>query len=224
MGHHHGSDLSLLHHLLGDLQHLFRRCRIQSGGVFIQKEEPGRIHCGHKEGQGLTLSAGKQPHILAHPVLQSHIQLGQLFPESLPVHFAHMGKPAAASRRHSKVLLNGHVGGAAPHGVLKKAANVSGPLVGGHKGHVPTIQFNGSGVCIEIPGNGIKKGRFSRPIGADNGHEITRVQMERQIGKDLLLIYSPRVEGHRDMRNVQHARFSFLHESLRRMMGHCSFR
>ena len=118
------------------LQHLLRRGRVQGGGVLVQQQQLGGHHGGHEQGQGLPLTAGEEAHRLAHPVLQAHVQPGELLPEERLVG---LGDPAeegtlalgGAEIGQGQVLLDGHVGGGAPHGVLEQTADLAAAAVGG---------------------------------------------------------------------------------------------
>ena len=198
------------HHVPGDLQHLLRRSRVQRRRVLVQQQQLGGIHGCHEQRQGLALSAGQQAHRLAHPVLQPHVQQGQTVLKPLPVRLRHGGEPPAAARGQGQILLNGHVGGGAPHGVLEQPADLAAALVGGQIGDVLPVQGDGALVHIEVPGDGVEQGGFARPVGAHDGDEIPRRQLERQAAQGLLLVDGPGVEGLGNVLDYQHIHVTHL--------------
>ena len=159
---------------------------------------------GHHQRQRLTLTAGEQPHRLTHTVLQPHIKQAEPVAEKLFFLFAHMGEPAAAASRQGQILLNGHMRRAAAHGILKQAADLTGPPVFGGKGHILTVEHNSAAVGKEAAADGVEQGGLARAVGVDNGHEVSRRKMQAQIVQCQLFIHRAGMKGFGNMRNVQH--------------------
>ena len=210
MGDHQASDVLPGHDILGEGQHLLRRPGVQSRGVLIQKEQLGRHHGGHQQSEGLPLSAGEEPHRLAHPVLQPHPQQGELLPEKGLVLFVHPAEKGplvldGAEIGQGKVLLNGHMGGGPLHGVLEEPSDLPSAAVFRLESDVLPIQNNRARVGKENAGNGVEEGGFPRAVGPHDGDEISPFQAQIHIGEGLFLIDSAGVEGLGDPAQLQHA-------------------
>ena len=198
----------LRHHGAGELQHLFRRGGIQGGGVLVQQQQLGGDQGGHQQGEGLPLSAGQQPHRLAHPVLQPHAQQLQPLGEELLVLSADAAQGGGALRRaevgQSQVLLDGEGGGGAPEGVLEQPPDDPAAPVVGHESHVPAPQGDGAGVHGEAARHGVEQGGFPRPVGANDGGEVAGGQMEGEAVQGRLFVDGAGIEGLGDVVHPQH--------------------
>ena len=178
--------------------------------MLVQQQKLGGHHGGHQQRQGLPLAAGEQPHRLAHPVLQAHVQLLQLVPEHLPVL---LGKAlegvsvGGAEIGQGQVFLNGHVGGRALQRVLEQPPDAAAPLVLRQKGDVRAAQGNAAGIHIKAAADGVEQGGLSRAVGADDRDELPLFQMEGQVRDGLFLVDGAGVEGLGNMLNVQHVSF-----------------
>ena len=77
--------------------------------------------------------------------LQPHTQPGELFPEQGLVGLGHPAEKGAlvlggAQVGQSQILLDGHVGGGAPHGVLEQSADPAAAAVSRLIGDVRPVQ------------------------------------------------------------------------------------
>ena len=190
----------LLHHPAGDVQHFFRRGRVQGGGVLVQQQQLRGHHRRHHQGQRLALAAGQQTHGLAHPVLQAHIQHGQLLPEKGPVLLPHPGEEGVlvlgrAEIGQGQILLNGHVGGGALHGVLEQPPDLPAAAVLGLEGHVFPAQNDAALVGIEHPADGVEQGGLARAVRAHHRGKIPGGQVERHLVQGPLLVHRAGVKG-----------------------------
>ena len=209
VGDHEAGNALPLHDFPGEAEHLLRRGRVQCGGVLVQQEQLGGHHGGHEQCQGLPLTAGEEAHRLAHPVLQAHVQPGELLPEERLVG---LGDPAeegtlvlgGAEIGQGQVLLDGHVGGGAPHGVLEQTADLAAAAVGGQIGDVRPVQADGALVHKEVPRHGVEEGGLARAVGAHDGHEVSLGQSHGQAVQGLLLVDGAGVEGLGDLVQFQH--------------------
>ncbi len=209
VGDHQAGQVVPLHNLPGQTEHLLRRCRVKGGGVLVQQQQLGRHHGGHQQGEGLALAAREQANRLLHPVLQPHVQPGELLPEQLlvlPAHPAEIGPLALARPQvgQGHVLLNGHVGRCTPHGVLEQTAQLTAAAVSRQIGDVLPVQGDVSLIGEEISGNGVEHGGLAGAVGAHDGGEITRLQLQGQVVQCLLLVDSARVEGLGQVIQLQH--------------------
>ncbi len=162
VGDHEGGDFMLGYHFPGDLQHLFCGTRVQSGSVLVQQQQLGRDQRGHEQGEGLPLPTGQQPHRLPHPVLQAHVQPGQLVPEQGPVRLTGAAEECVlvlggAEVGQGQILLDGHVGGGPPHGVLEQAAQHPAAPVLRLEGNVLPRQGDGARGSIQVDGTDIRQ-------------------------------------------------------------------
>ena len=202
----------LRYHLPGDPQHLFGGAGVQGGGVLVQQQQLWGDQRSHEQGEGLPLPAGQQPHRLPHPVLQAHLQSGQLVPEQGPVRLAGAAEEGvlvlgSAEIGQGQILLDGHVGGGPPHGVLEQAAQHPAAPVLRLEGDVLPRQGDGALIHIEAPGDGVEQGALARAVGAHDGDEVPGLQVEGQAAEGLLLIDRAGVEGLGDMFQLQHVTF-----------------
>ena len=187
--------------------------------MLVQQEDFGRHHGGHEQGQRLTLSAGQQTHRLAHPVLQPHVQLSQLVPEKGPVGPARAAEKGVlvlggAQVGQSQILLDGHVGGGALHGVLEQPPQLPAALVLRLEGDILPVQHHGAPVGEEHPGDGVEQGGLARPVGAHHGDEVPGGQVEIYPVQRLLLVDGAGVEGLGDIVQLQHLAPSFRRASF----------
>ena len=95
----------------------------------------------------------------------------------------------------SQILLDGHVGGGAPHGVLEQPPDPAAAAVGGLIGDVRPVQGDAARVDEEIPGHGVEQGGFPRPVGAHDGDEIPRLQPEVHPLQGGFLVDGAGIEG-----------------------------
>ena len=194
----------LLDDFARELQDLFGRAGVQGGGMLVQKEELRVGHGGHHEGQGLALAAGEEADRLLHAVLEAHVQQGQAVTEGVLLGAGHMAEPAASSRGEGEVLLDGHAGGAAQHGVLEEAADDLRPLILREEGDVAPVQDDAAGIGIEAAGDGVEEGGLPCPVGADDRDEVARVEVEREVADGALFVHGAGVEGLGDVGDGQH--------------------
>ena len=151
--------------------------------MLVQQEQLGGHHGGHEQCQGLPLTAGEEAHRLAHPVLQAHVQPGQLLPEERLVG---LGDPAeegplvlgGAEIGQGQVLLDGHVGGGAPHGILEQTADLAAAAVGGQIGDVRPVQADGALIHKEVPRHGVEEGGLARAVGANQSMDFSRLYLQ----------------------------------------------
>ena len=197
----------LLHNLVGQLQHLGRRLGVQGGGVLIQKEDLGLFQGGHEQGQGLPLSAGKQPHLGGEPVLQPQSQGAEQLFELLPLAFPDAPAEGALlppAGGQSQVLLDGHVARRPHHGVLEPPAQIDGPPVLGQLSDVHAVNADGALVHRPHAGDGVEHGGLARPVSANDGDEVPLLQGERQMVQRRLLVNGAGVEGLTDLMQFKH--------------------
>ena len=209
VGHHQTGDAVLRYDAPGQLQHLVRRGGVQCRRVLVQQQQLRRHHGGHQQRQRLPLTAGQQPHRLAHPLLQPHVQLGQLAAEQLPV----LGRDAAEGASvggsqigQRQILLDGHVGSGPPHGVLKQPPNDPAALVLRLEGQIRTVQQDTPLVGVKAPGNGPKQGGLPGAVGAYDGGELPVLQMQGELPQSLPGIGRAGVEGLGNGSDIQHIR------------------
>ena len=109
-----------------------------------------------------------------------------------------------AQIREGEVFLDAHVRRGAAQRVLKQPPDDAAAVMLACKGNVLAIQQNTALVHIKATCDGVEKRGLARAVRADNGDEITLVQMERQIGNGALFVHRSDVEGLGDVLNVQH--------------------
>ena len=204
VGDHEAGEMVLLDDLTGELQDLFRRAGVQGGGMLVQEKELRVGHGGHHEGEGLALAPGEEADGLLHAVLEPHVQQGQAVAEGLLLGAGHVAEPAASARGEGQVLLNRHAGGAAQHGVLEEAADDLRPLILREEGDVAAVEDDASGIGIEAAGDGVEEGGLPCPVGADDGNEVARVEVEREVADGALFVHGAGVEGLGDVGDGQH--------------------
>ena len=198
----------LRHDAPGQLQHLVRRGGVQCRRVLVQ-QQLRRHHGGHQQRQRLPLTAGQQPHRLVHPILQSHVQLGQLAAEPLPV----LGCDAAEGTSvrgpqigQRQILLDGHVGSGPPHGVLKQPPDDPAAPVLRLEGQIRTVQQDAPLVGVKASGDGSKQGGLPGAVGAYDGGELPVLQMQGELPQSLPGIGRAGVKGLGNGSDVQHIR------------------
>ena len=197
----------LRHDALREREHLFRRARVERRRVLVEQQQLRRHHRRHQKRQRLPLTAREQTDGLAQPVLQPHVELRELGAEKLAVLRRDAAERIAvrcAQIREGKVFLDAHVRRGAAQRVLKQPPDDAAAVVLACKGNVLAIQQNAALVHIKAARDGVEKRGFARAVRADNGDEITLVEMERQIGNGALFVYRSDVEGLGDVLNVQH--------------------
>ena len=116
-----------------------------------------------------------------------------------------MAEPAAGGRRQGEVFLNGHMGGAAAHGVLKQTADLPGALIFRQEGDIFPTQVNAAAIGEKAAADGVKEGGFACAVGADDGDEIPRGQVQTQVLQGYLFIDGAGVEGLGNVFNLQHS-------------------
>ena len=115
-----------------------------------------------------------------------------------------MAQPAAGGRRQGEIFLDGHMGGAAAHGVLEQAADLPGALILRLEGDVLAVQVNISAVGEKAAADGVEQSGFARAVGADDGDEVTGVQVQAQVPQGYLFVDGAGVEGFGDVVDLQH--------------------
>ena len=99
------------------------------------------------------------------------------------------------------------MGGGAFQWILKQAANLLAAPVVRQLCDIPAVQRNRAAVRQKGSRDGVEQGGFARAVGAEDGDEIARVQMERQILQRLFLIDRAGVKGQTDVVQLQHLDF-----------------
>ena len=82
----------------------------------------------------------------------------------------------------TEVFLNRHIGGRSFHRVLKEMTDHIGPLMFFGEGHILTIDKDASLIWLIRTGNHVQKRRFTSAVAADDGHKITIIKMQIQMG------------------------------------------
>ena len=181
--------------------------------MFVQQQQLRGDDGGHEQSQCLTLTAGEQPHRLAHPVFQIHTQQGQVFSEQFFVLFGHSAEKGVVGGTgtevsNGQVLLDGHMGSRALHGILEQVSNVLAPPMLFFKGDVHAVQFDGAILHEEGASDGVEHGGFACAIAAHDGGKIPSVQLEIQAVQGFLLVDGAGVKGLVEVGQFQHTHFS----------------
>ena len=108
-------------------------------------------------------------------------------------------EPATLSGCQREIFFDRHARGAAAHGVLKETPDLLGTLVLGGQRDIRTVQRDFSGVGDEASRNCTEKRRLARAVCADNGDEVARADMERDIVERKLCVLGAGIEGFRDV-------------------------
>lgn len=208
VGNHQAGDGVFRHDLFSQLQHLFRRGRVQGGSVLIQQQQLGGNQGSHQQRQRLALAAGEQTHHRVHPVLQPQSQLGQFLPE-LPALCGRdhgEGRPGFGGPQvgQSQIFLNGHVGSSPLQRVLKHPADEFTALIVREPGDVLPVQGHSSGIRLEGSRNGVEHGGLACAVGAQDGDEIPGSQVEAQIVQRPFFVDGARGKGDGDVVQCQH--------------------
>ena len=208
MGDHHRRDLLLLDDLHRDVHHLLRRRGIQRGGMLIQQEHLRLGDGSHQQRQRLTLSAGEEADLHLHPVLQAHLEGGELLAiigEVLLLHRQGQGEALGLVAGQGEVLLDGQIRRGAFHRVLEKGAHQAGALVFRQMLQVIAVQDDFALVHVEGAGNRAKQRGFARAVGTQDGDEIIILQRQGHIAQGGMLIHRALGEGFGHMAEFKHA-------------------
>ena len=108
-------------------------------------------------------------------------------------------EPAALSGCQREIFFDRHARGAAAHGVLKETPDLLGTLVLGGQRDIRTVQRDFAGVGDEASGNRAEERRLACAVCADNGDEVARADMERDIVERKLCVLGAGIEGFRDV-------------------------
>ena len=74
----------------------------------------------------------------------------------------------------------------------------------GQGGDVVPVQHDAPLVDRPDAGDGVEHGGFSCPVAADDGDEVTGIQVERKLVQSTLLIDGAGIEGLADLEQVKH--------------------
>ncbi len=105
----------------------------------------------------------------------------------------------SSQKRQRQIFLYGHMRSRPLQRVLKQAPDDPASSVFLHKRDVLSVQTDGAVVHIEASRDGVQHRRFSRPVGADDRSEISRLQMQGQILNRMLFIDRAWIKGFTDM-------------------------
>ena len=207
VGDHHGGQLVFAHDAVRQLEHLGRRRGVERRGVLVEQQQLRLLQGGHQQRQRLTLTAGEQADLRRHAILKPEAE--GLEPLMIFLALGLRDAPAqgalfAAARGEGEVFLDLHVCGRAHHGVLKHAADVLCATKLRHGGHVHAVEDDAPVVHRPDARDGVKHGGFSGAVAADDGHEIARLQVQRQPVERPLFVDRAGVEGLGDMVQCQH--------------------
>ncbi len=187
-------------------EHFVRCGGVKGGSMLVEQKNAGRYHGCHQKRERLPLPAGKESDRLFHPILQPHVQKGELFPELLLVLRADPaeigmtpGGGAQVGERH--VFLNGHVGRGSFQGILKKMPDHFAPHMFLAVSDILAAQNNPPFIHIEVSRDGVKERGFSRAVAAHNGGEIAVLKSEAHLVKSLFLVDGAGVKGFGDRFN-----------------------
>ena len=209
-----------LHNALRCVQHLSGGFRVQCRGVLVQQQQFRFLQRCHQQGQCLTLTAGQQTHLGGQPIFQTQIQNFQhflvLFPLTLGDARAE-GTFLTPAHGQCQIFLNLHGGSRTHHRVLKHAAHVFCPLVLRQLGYV--LAADGDGALVHLPhtGYGVEQGGFTGAVAADDGAEITVVQMQGQTVQRGFFVNGTCVKGFVDILNVKHCSFPLSSQVLQKI-------
>ena len=208
VGDHQAGDVVLRHDLFGQIQHLFRRGGVQSGGVFVQQQQLGGDQRRHQQGQCLALAAGEQADGLLHAVLQPKAQGGELLGKEVAILFGDAGEgrrvPGRPQIGQCEVFLNGHMGGRAAQRVLEHTADVLGAAVVRHKRDVLVIQRDGTSIRDELACNGVEHRGLACAVGADDGGKVAVFQIQVDLLQSQLFVDGAGVKGFADVFQFKH--------------------
>ena len=196
------------HDFLRQRQHLVGGGGVQRGGVFVQEQQLGGDQRCHQKGQRLTLPARKQPDRLFHTILQPQPQRRKFFGKKLAVGAGNAGKCAGAVRRAQvgkrQIFLNGHMGRGAAQRVLEHTPHLLGTAVIRQKGDVLSVQRDMPGISDKFARNGIEQRGFARPVGADDGGKIARLQVQVDVIQRQLFVDGAGVKGFAYVLQLKH--------------------
>lgn len=180
---------------LCQLEDFLCRCGVKRRCMLVEKQELGRIKGRHHKRQSLSLTAREQTDRLAHSVLKSHFEQGELISEELFVALRNAAQPAAVTCGEGEIFFNCHAGSGAAHRVLKKSADTLGALVLGHEGNILSVERYAAGVGYKASRYGVEKRGLARAVCADKGYEITLGDAQREIVYRLFGIHRAGIEG-----------------------------
>ena len=174
VGYHHNGKVVVAVEAVGEFQDPGRVPGVQSGGVFIQKNQFGGGEHHHKHGKRLALAAGEPSGILFHPIFKSHVQSGQKAAE-LGFAGAVQTYPQALHAfvgGDGQVVLNAHITGGSRQRVLEDAADKGGTAVFGTAGNVDAVLLDTAGGGGMQAGEGVEEAALSGAVGADDGKKV----------------------------------------------------
>ena len=210
VGDHQRGQLLLTNDAFRHFQYLGRRFGIQSGGVLVQQQQLRLLQRCHQQGQRLTLTAGKQPHLGGHAVFQPQIQALEQLLVFFPLGGGNAGPQTAslaAPLGQRQIFLDLHGRGRAHHGVLKDPANVAGPLVFRQIGHIHPVDRDAALIYRPDARHGVEQRGFARAVAADDRDEIAVVQGQGNAVQRGLFVDRARIKGLADLFDLKHGSF-----------------
>ena len=207
VGDHQGREVLLVYELLGEVEDLYGRGRVEGRRVLVEKQELGLPQGRHQKGAGLALSAGEEADLGLQPVLEAEAQRREDLFVHLSLFFGDApaeGPFLTSSEGEGEVFLELHVRGRAHHRILEDPAYVDGPFVLGHRRHVRAVEDYTPGIHRPDAGYGVEKRRFAGSVAADDRHEIARIEVEGEAVEGLFLVYGAGIEGLGDVFDIKH--------------------
>ena len=161
---------AVLVQLLDDIKNLLHQDGRQAHGRLVQHQQLGVAHQGAAHGQHLLFSAGQR----SGDLLAALFQPGK--PLEHVVQVICTGLTIDIST-HFKVFLHGHLEeDSAPFG--NQGQTLGDNLMTRRFDQRFTQKSDISGLAVEQAGDGIQRGGFSRAVGADQGNDLTLVDLE----------------------------------------------
>ena len=207
VGDHHGGETVFPHDAVGKLENLGRRCGIERGGMLVEQQQPGLLKRRHQQRYRLPLAAGEKPDLRCKPILQTEIQLAELFAVHIALVAADVpAKPElfAAPVGESEILLELHIRGGAHHRVLKDAPDERRALIVRETGDVVPVDDDRTAVNRPYARHSVQKRGFSRAVAADHRDEVALLQMKIDARERPALVDRAGVERFVYAINVEH--------------------
>ena len=190
MGHHHGGQLLLPHHLVCEGHDDLGGLGVQGGGVFVQDQKAQGGHSGHQQRHRLPLAAGEGAHAHVQLILQPQAQGGQLVP--VVRHPAAVDAPAQTEGlslvvRQGQVLQHRQVGAGAGGGVLIHPAHGSVALVVLQLGDAFAVHEDVAALDADGPADDVQQGGLAAAVAAHDGDELAVLHRQGEAVEQRLL-------------------------------------
>ena len=189
------------------VQHLLRCLRIERRRVLVQQQNLRPLQGRHQQRQRLPLSAGQQPDLRGHPVLQPQLQHAQPLPvllSLLPGDAPPETAAVAAPRRERQVLIDLHRARRARHRILEHPSDERCPLIIRQPRDILPVDENRAGIDRPHTGHRVQHRRFARAVSADDRDKTSVVQLQADVDQCLLLIDCAQIKGLENMSELQH--------------------